>query len=537
MNASAPTSLTAPVYTGPRVHHVLGGRYLAWCTAAAFGLMLASWDGLAELVGRWAGDSAYGHGFLMPPVIAFFILRNRNQIRATAFRPSWTGVSFLALALALIVIADIARLLTGVAYGYVLGMCALIWTCMGRASRWVLFPVSLLLFAIPLPAFTQATLTADLQLLSTQLGTLVLRLFEVPVLVDGNIIDLGTYRLQVAEACAGLNYLFPLLGIAHLLAYLFDAPPWKRVALVLAAVPVTLIMNAIRIAGVGVLVKSFGPASAEGFVHGFQGWAVFLASTVLLVATMAGLNALGERRSTLRAMFDLQLGASSLPSTRPRVRPVPAQLRVATALPLVALALIAAAERPAIEAPARQDFALFPVFIGSWTGGRTQLDVDTRAVLDADDYVLGTYSRSEADDPPVELFIAYYATQNAGRRPHSPRVCLPGGGWEIERIERRELVVGGGKLPVNRVLMRQGARQLLAYYWFLQRGVPYASEYRMKWDLLVSSVLENRRDGALLRVVTPVEADEEALSLADRRLQAFLEDASPALMRYLPPPE
>ena len=128
-----------------------------------------------------------------------------------------------------------------------------------------------MIFAIPLPYFIDASLSLKLQLISSQLGAFFIRLFQVPVYLDGNIIDLGTYKLQVVDACSGLRYLFPLLSLSFLAAYLFHAPIWQRVLVLLSSIPITILMNGFRIGMVGVTVDRWGPRMADEALHFFEG--------------------------------------------------------------------------------------------------------------------------------------------------------------------------------------------------------------------------------------------------------------------------
>ena len=520
--------------------------FVAWAVAAVVLLTFASRNGLLELVTRWAEDEAYSHGFIMPVIIAFFIYRDREVIAQTRFQPSWLGVAIVAVGLCAFAVAEISKTYSIVHYSYFVVLCGLVWATMGRAGRHVLIPISLLVFAIPLPAFTQAILTADLQLLSSKLGTALIAALGVPVYLDGNIIDLGVYRLHVAEACAGLNYLFPLLGVGHICAYLFKAAAWKRILLVISTVPLTVLMNVARIAGVGLLVREFGPGAAEGFIHYFQGWLVFLITTLILLGEMALLNRIGGARMSLRDMFDLRrpearqghvsvtgtVGSEAEVPGRSAPRSVPRPLMASTGLIVVAMLFTLAIEQRPDVIPARSDFALFPAFLEEWTGRRSRLEPRVEVALGADDYLASVYFRPDADQP-VELFAAYYASQRKGQRPHSPAVCLPGGGWEIERIARAETDLAGMSLPHNRVIMRRGNDRLLAYYWFEQRGRMIANEYMMRWDLFAGGVTDRRRDGAMIRVLTPIDANEDVES-AEARLNQFLITALPILPRFLP---
>ena len=154
--------------------------------------------------------------------------------------------------------------------------------------------------------------------------------------------------------------------------------------------------------------------------------------------------------------------------------------------------------------------------------------------LKLDDYLLADYARR--GDGPVNLYIAWYATQTAGASTHSPRACLPGGGWRILDLRRTPIAQarpGATALEVNRALVAYGDQRQLVYYWFLQRGRTVTNEYLVKWYLLVDALWRHRTDGALVRLVVPIPpgmADGEA----DRDLQAFATAIAPHLSRYIP---
>ena len=110
----------------------------------------------------------------------------------------------------------------------------------------------------------------------------MIRAFNIPVFLEGNIIDLGGYRLQVVEACSGLNYLFPLMSLGFIIAYFYQAAFWKRLFIVLVTIPITVLMNSIRITLVGVSVNYGGISLAEGILHDFEGWIIFILSVAIL---------------------------------------------------------------------------------------------------------------------------------------------------------------------------------------------------------------------------------------------------------------
>jgi EpsI family protein len=136
----------------------------------------------------------------------------------------------------------------------------------------------------------------------------------------------------------------------------------------------------------------------------------------------------------------------------------------------------------------------------------------------------------------VGLWIAYYDAQTQGVAVHSPRACLPGGGWQITSLTEHEVRgVGpdGGSLRVNRVEIGLGEQRQLVYYWFAQRGRNLTSEYLVKWYIFQDGLMLNRTDGALIRLTTPVTATTD-MQAGDERLEAFVRDIDPKLAYYLP---
>ena len=128
-----------------------------------------------------------------------------------------------------------------------------IWAIVGdRIFRQIWLPIFFLFFAIPLPQFLYQGLSAKLQLLSSELGVSFIRLCDISVYQEGNVIDLGAMKLQVVEACSGLRYLFPLMSLAFMCAYFFKATLWKRVVIFLSSIPITVFMNSFRIGLIGV---------------------------------------------------------------------------------------------------------------------------------------------------------------------------------------------------------------------------------------------------------------------------------------------
>jgi exosortase D (VPLPA-CTERM-specific) len=503
------------------------GVIMAACLAVVFS------SGLVLMVQWWIAFDEYSYGWFVPPIAAFLVWQRRDALRALRFTGSWAGVALVAVALALGVLGELSALYTVIQYAFLLALAGAVLSVTGwRAFRVIAVPLFTLVLMVPLPNFIYFPLSQHLQLLSSELGVWFIRLCGISVYLEGNVIDLGDYKLQVAEACSGLRYLFPLMTLGFIVALFYRAPLWKRALVFVSAGIITVLMNSLRIGAIGVLVSHFGPGQAEGFLHWFEGWVIFMACVALLLLEIWALERFSGTRRRLRDALAIEL-PPRVPRAQARAqRPIPASAWAAAAL--LALAVVPALLIPARTeaAPARADFAEFPLRLGDWSGRHEQLEEAYVAELKFTDYLLADYRRSGAD--VVNLYVAYYASQRKGESVHSPKGCLPGGGWVIEQFGQHEIGgtgAGGQPLTVNRALIARGRDRQLVYYWFQQRGRVMTNEYLVKWFLFWDSLTRNRTDGALVRLITPVGA---ATTDGDTVLQEFTRAAEPRLKAYLP---
>lgn len=184
--------------------------------------------------------------------------------------------------------------------------------------------------------------------------------------------------------------------------------------------------------------------------------------------------------------------------------------------------------------PAHLPLSRFPRQLGNWSGTDIPLDKDTLEVLGPGDFLVRNYSDPGSDLPLVDLFLAYFPSQRAGDTIHSPQNCLPGAGWTPESNDRIILSPPGhAPFPANRyVVARYGARKLVLYwYWAHDRGV--ASEYWAKFYLVKDAIHMNRSDGALVRIMADMLADERP-DVAEQRLLRFTYKVLPLLDDYIP---
>ena len=507
------------------------GRLPVLFVIGVFLAIIAYAGGVAELITRWSKQEEYSHGFFIPLITLWLLWERRAALRVSMGSPSWIGLLLLLLAVGMLALGELAAIYILVQYGFLLSLLGLVF-CLGGLplARVSVLPIALLIFAIPLPYFVDSQLSWRLQLLSSQIGVEVLRAVGTSVYLEGNVIDLGVYRLQVVEACSGLRYLYPLLGIGFLMAYMYKAPLWQRGVLFLSTIPVTVLMNSLRIAAVGVLVDRWGTGMAEGFLHYFEGWIIFMACLLFLLGEIWLFERFGRRRPMLDVLSVPVIQGGGGVSSPPKFAKHP--LAAALAVLLVAgVAVQLIGHREEIR-PERTQLTVFPLALEGWQANEGRLDTQVEVGLGVDDYLLADYRRGTNE--VVNFYVAYYGSQRKGASPHSPQVCIPGGGWLITSLDRVALdMEGAGRFEVNRVIISRGGQRQLVYYWFEQRGRRIANEYWMKWYLLVDALMRNRSDGALVRVTTPIGSLEAAKD-ADKRLAEFARLAVPRLAPHVP---
>jgi EpsI family protein len=159
-----------------------------------------------------------------------------------------------------------------------------------------------------------------------------------------------------------------------------------------------------------------------------------------------------------------------------------------------------------------------------------ELSGEETAVIGVSDYLLRDYSSADSSGG-FNLYIGYYVQQTQGRTIHSPKNCLPGGGWEAINSQFASVTtVEGEAVEVNRYLLQHEQEQVLVLYWYQGRGRVAANEYSVKWDLLRDAAFRGRTEEALVRIVVPIDRGESAaFELAHRVAAQVIPDLKGAL--------
>lgn len=294
-------------------------RHLWQILAIASALIFAYATVFAKLGNDWWTDENYSHGLLIPFIIGFIIWSQRHRLTQNASHPSmlWGLLAVLTALLALWAGTAGAELYLQ-RTSLVLMLAGIVLYFWGfRLLRLMIVPLFLLLLAIPIPAIIFNKIAFPLQLFASRCAVWAMSAFDIPVLRQGNVIELmplgarETKKLEVVEACSGIRSLMTLITLAVVFAYFThprndsEQPPrfgllsstikfelsrlrrfgfWRSSIIVLSAVPIAILTNALRVSGTGILARYYGTRVADGFFHSFSGWVIYVVAFLLLFA-------------------------------------------------------------------------------------------------------------------------------------------------------------------------------------------------------------------------------------------------------------
>ncbi len=273
----------------------------AWAPFALLALLLVAvyYRIGIKLVHDWYTIPDYSHGFLVPLFSLFLVWDRRKALQATPVRQSWAGISLVVFAIAVLILGVYGVDLFTARVSFVLLLGGLVWTFFGsRMLRELRFPLLVLLLAIPFPEIIFNKITFPLQLLASRIASEVLPLLGVPTLQEGNVIQLPVMKLEVAEACSGIRSLMSLFTLAIFYGYFLEKSTLRRVLLALAAIPIAVMANSVRIVGTGLCVQYWDPDKALGFFHEFSGWVIFVVSLIFLYFVHRLIALIPHRRQT-----------------------------------------------------------------------------------------------------------------------------------------------------------------------------------------------------------------------------------------------
>lgn len=488
------------------------------------GFVLSYWPALQKLSIRWnSEDNSYC--YLIIPLFIYLCLDMKKLFQFNEFSWNQWGVVPAALAVSVIIIGEMGSIETLVYAGIWGCIASVIYVLYGNRSKRLLFSLLILAFIVPLPPFIGRVLTFNLKLAASRLATLMLRIVGVSVLQDGNIIDIGITQLQVVDACSGLRYLMPLILMALLFGYFYGQRLWQKIVLLAVVLPLSIVVNGLRIFGTGMLYVYGFPELAEDFFHDFSGWLVFMVAAVILFGVSFLLRKLGLNKYPI------------LPKdSGDRGKPLKVQVVMMLTLCLLFVSGGWAMQKlpAARHLPERSTFESFPTKIGLWSARRNYLP---KAILDelwADDYLSATFEHPGRPNR-IRLFIPFYAYQGSRHTAHAPQSCMLGSGWALIRSHKVTVQTGndGAAIPMMTSIWEKGGTCLVGSYFFFERGRVITNPWMNKYWLLVDGFTRHRTDGALVRAEMPLAPGQSTVD-AQRILSEFVGEVFCILPDFVP---
>ena len=271
-------------------------RFVAAGLVAVVLALLAFAPILYHMALTWRAVPDYSHGFLVAPLAVYFAWERRGQLQRCPIEPSWWGILPLALGSLALAVGRLGVELMAMRVAFVLTLHGLVLLLFGRRIyRTLLFPLLFLFLMVPLPQSLVNSITFPLQLIAADLAVGWLHALGLPALREGNIIHLPHTELFVAEACSGLRSLMALGTLAVVFAYFFRRNPIERVVIVASALPIAILVNAVRVALTGILTHRFGEEAAQGWIHQTQGFVTFGMALAVLMVEASLLQLIGSR--------------------------------------------------------------------------------------------------------------------------------------------------------------------------------------------------------------------------------------------------
>ena len=236
-----------------------------------------------SMVTDWSIDDDYSHGFLIPLISGYLIWYKKDILSKISINPSNFGLMLLTGSLAFFIITNLGAELFTMRFSMIMVILSgSVFLAGWKFTKALFLPIVYLIFMIPLPAIIWNKIAFPLKLFATKIAVGVISFLTIPVYREGNIIHLANTTLEVVDACSGLRSLTSLLALSAAFALISEHSKIKKNILFLAAVPIAIFVNIVRLSGTAVMARHFGAQVAQGFLHEVSGILVFVFAFVLL---------------------------------------------------------------------------------------------------------------------------------------------------------------------------------------------------------------------------------------------------------------
>lgn len=361
-------------------------------------------------------------------------------------------------------------------------------------------------------------------------------MWGIPVCVTGNVVDIGVTQLQVVDACSGIRFLFPLLALGVIYAYLSQRTLWKRILLALATIPLALFTNAFRIGITGILSTRYGTEAATGFFHAFSAWIIFMVAfgCLFLLARVLSLLPLGKDAE-----------AKEVAPGKPPYESASRGGRSAFVASVVLLLVVGVLTwntqaLPPVEIAGGIEG--FPLYFAGWSGRSSVVDPAIVSASGAEEAFSGWYKKDVKDE--VSLYLGYRATAFLADENffHSPTVCLPSSGWKVlsQSEHRITHVPCFPNLTVSEMVIERLGEKELVYFWFQTKDKATYDKNINRFHLALHALERRNTYDLFIREIVPIgptgELDgdhDEQLRSTEERLDGFTRDMMGALLQFL----
>jgi exosortase D (VPLPA-CTERM-specific) len=491
--------------------------------------LFAYWIPLRAMVFTWWENEDYSYGFLIPLVTAYLFWEKRHVLKKAQVKSAWIVLPLLIFFVLLSIYGILGS--SGNISMPAIPILIILYAafCYGiQIVKRLILPLGFMVFMVPVPAVIDRTIGLYLKAISSKLGGAFIGLFNIPVHVSGNVIDLGITQLQVVDACSGLRYMFPLLAIGVLYAYLFERVAWKRILCVVMTIPIGVLTNAFRIGITGILANSYGPEVAQGFFHGFSSWILFLVAFAFLFLLGWILRFISPENREKKPGEPEEMVYPEAPGAGQRK----AFYTSVSLLLIVAVLSLSTKALPAVKI--KGGIESFSLTFAGWQGRAELVDPEIVIKSGAEESFSALYRNSTQD--VVSLYIGYRSTAFLSNENffHSPTVCLPASGWEEKETVThlvKDVPLFGNITVTRMIIERMGARELV-YFWFQTKDKATHDKNINRFHLTLHALTRDNTHDLFIRPIMPMNKGE-TVEDAEKRLDQFVREMMAEMLKFL----
>lgn len=443
---------------------------------------------IALLVKTWSERDDYSHGFLIPFVSFFLVWSLRSRLASLRLKPNLLiGIPFTlagCLVLAFGKAGDISVVQQASILIVIPGLVLLLYG--GAYLRALLLPLVYLVLMVPVFDAVSGQIHWNAQLLSSAIGSVLLKISGIPVFRNMQFLELPTLTLEVARECSGVNFLLAILAVGVPLSYFTQKTILRKVLLVVMALFVGILANGLRVAIIGVWVYN-GNAVVHGPMHMFQGLFVSVVGFIFLFIAAWVLSRIPSGREEPKS-----LESRSFEPGQVETKSFGRAWVIALVILLASGAFIFQ-YRPK-PVPLADGLHHFPAEIGEWTGAPQAVNRD----YGADSEVEMLYRNRAGRE--LSVYVGYFSEQDQDKK-------IIGYSQQTNYYQKTEAVNAGAgtgdDFLVNSASVKEGARTSQLYYWYVLDGEPEHSKYRAKFRAAAQGLLHSRTNWALVEVSQP----------------------------------